>query len=97
MVMSLGYRPMYPLLPAHALRFHLSEARTVKIGVELTMLCGDEIVVGIGARRIPESEWLLLHESLACQRCVRSFEIHGGRNTDHAHHSDSRPDLPRDR
>lgn len=80
MVMMLGGRKIYPLLPAHALRFHLADRRVVRIGETVTMVCGETLVVGIGARRIPEQEWSSLHESLQCQRCVRSFEAHRGRN-----------------
>lgn len=82
MVMMLAGRTVYPVLPAHALHFHLAHHRTARLGVAVDPLCGDAIRFGIGARRIPAEEWASLHDSLRCQRCVRSFEIRGG--TDHA-------------
>lgn len=78
MVMQLAGRPVYPLLPQHALRFHLGRARTLRYGAPADVLCGEKLTIGIGARRVPAVEWEHAHESLRCQRCVQSFESRGG-------------------
>lgn len=93
MVMRLGAQIVYPVLPAHALRFHLAFHRTARMGIPVEPLCGEPIRFGIGARRVPAAEWSSLHDSLRCQRCVRSFEIRGGTDDTAAERGrSSRPD-----
>lgn len=78
MVMTLGGKPVYPVLPAHALKIHLGRARTLRYGAPAGVLCGETLTIGIGARRVPAEEWRALHDSLRCQRCERSFQSRGG-------------------
>lgn len=78
MVMKLGVKPVYPLLPQHALKFHLGTQRVVRFGQSADVLCGDDVTIGIGARRVSADEWSKAHESLRCQRCVASFRSRGG-------------------
>jgi hypothetical protein len=65
-------------MPNHGSRIHLGSKLRLRMGDVLEPLCGQTLTVGIGARRIHESEWETMHESLRCQRCVRAYEAHPG-------------------
>lgn len=78
--MSMTYRGerVHPVMPNHGSRIHLGRHLRIRFGQTIEPICGQQMVIGIGARRVPPSEWSTLHESLQCQRCVRAYEA-GGR------------------
>ncbi|AYD87414.1 hypothetical protein SEA_VALENTINIPUFF_93 [Microbacterium phage ValentiniPuff] len=77
-VMVLDGVKLYPVLPNHGARVHLGRGLRIRFGETITPVCGQPIEVGIGSRRVPAVEWDALHESLRCQRCVRTYEARPG-------------------
>lgn len=57
---------------------HLGSKLRVRMGMPIEPICGQTLVIGIGARRVPAAEWETLHDSLKCQRCVRAYEAQPG-------------------
>lgn len=78
MSMTFHGAQLYPVLPNHGSRVHLGRQLRIRIGTEIEPICGQPMIIGIGARRVPASEWDSLHDSLRCQRCVRAYEAHPG-------------------
>lgn len=76
--MELHGAKLYPLLHNHGSRVHLGPKLRVVFGQPVEPICGQVLIIGIGARRVPVKEWETLHESLKCQRCVRAYEAHSG-------------------